>query len=42
VAIEVKATAAPNRDDGRHLVWLREALGDRADRIPVWVGPYRG
>ncbi len=29
VAIEVKATAAPNRSDARHLTWLREQLGDR-------------
>ena len=29
VAIEVKATAAPTRDDGRHLAWLRDELGDR-------------
>ncbi|MGH2387465.1 MAG: DUF4143 domain-containing protein, partial [Chloroflexota bacterium] len=29
VAIEVKATAAPSRDDGRHLAWLRDVLGDR-------------
>lgn len=30
IGIEVKATAAPNaRDDAKHLVWLREELGDR-------------
>ena len=29
VGFEVKATAAPRRDDARHLVWLREQLGDR-------------
>lgn len=29
VAIEVKATAAPSRDDARHLAWLRDALGER-------------
>lgn len=29
VAIEVKATAAPTRDDGRHLAWLRDELGER-------------
>lgn len=29
VAVEVKATAAPTRDDGRHLAWLRDQLGDR-------------
>ncbi|MEV5751959.1 hypothetical protein AB0L00_29430 [Actinoallomurus sp. NPDC052308] len=29
VAIEVKASAAPQRDADRHLRWLRERLGDR-------------
>lgn len=29
VAIEVKASSAPSRDDARHLTWLREQLGDR-------------
>jgi hypothetical protein len=29
VAIEVKATAAPDRADARHLEWLRDELGDR-------------
>lgn len=29
VAIEVKASAAPTIDDARHLVWLRDDLGDR-------------
>lgn len=30
IGIEVKATAAPSaRDDAKHLVWLREELGDR-------------
>jgi predicted AAA+ superfamily ATPase len=29
VAIEVKASAAPGRDDARHLAWLRDALGER-------------
>jgi uncharacterized protein len=29
VAIEVKASAAPTIEDGRHLVWLRDELGDR-------------
>lgn len=28
-AIEVKATSAPRRDDGRHLAWLRDKLGER-------------
>ncbi len=29
VAIEIKASAAPKRDDARHLEWLREQLGER-------------
>jgi predicted AAA+ superfamily ATPase len=29
VAIEVKATAAPDSHDARHLAWLRDRLGDR-------------
>lgn len=29
LAVEVKPTAAPTRDDGRHLAWLRDQLGDR-------------
>lgn len=29
MAFEVKATAAPTRDDARHLSWLRDELGDR-------------
>lgn len=29
LALEVKATAAPRPSDARHLVWLREQLGDR-------------
>lgn len=28
-AFEIKATSAPGADDARHLVWLRDALGDR-------------
>jgi predicted AAA+ superfamily ATPase len=28
VAIEVKSTAAPDRADARHLLWLRDRLGD--------------
>jgi predicted AAA+ superfamily ATPase len=28
VAIEVKATASPGREDARHLAWLRDRLGD--------------
>jgi uncharacterized protein len=29
VAVEVKATSAPSRDDARHLMWLRDLLGER-------------
>ncbi|MGI8593096.1 MAG: ATP-binding protein [Solirubrobacteraceae bacterium] len=29
VAIEIKATAAPDLGDARHLVWLRDVLGER-------------
>lgn len=29
VAVEIKATAAPSGDDARHLVWLRDQLGER-------------
>lgn len=29
IGIEVKAAAAPRRHDARHLVWLRDKLGDR-------------
>lgn len=29
VAIEIKTTAAPKPSDARHLVWLREQLGER-------------
>jgi uncharacterized protein len=29
IGIEVKAAAAPSRDDAKHLVWLRDSLGDR-------------
>jgi predicted AAA+ superfamily ATPase len=29
VAVEIKATAAPNRDGARHLAWLRDLLGER-------------
>jgi predicted AAA+ superfamily ATPase len=29
IALEIKAGAAPGRRDARHLVWLRDELGDR-------------
>lgn len=28
-AIEIKATSAPARDDARHLLWMRDALGSK-------------
>lgn len=40
IAIEVKATAAPSRDDGRHLEWLHERLGARLTiGLLVHIGP---
>lgn len=29
IALEIKATAAPSRADAAHLMWLRDAVGDR-------------
>lgn len=29
IGIEIKASAAPNQDDAKHLAWLRDELGDR-------------
>jgi uncharacterized protein len=29
IGLEIKATAAPKREDARHLIWLRDELGDR-------------
>jgi hypothetical protein len=29
IGIEVKANAAPDKDDAKHLIWLRDQLGDR-------------
>ena len=29
IGLEIKATAAPDRSDAKHLFWLREHLGDR-------------
>ena len=29
VAIEIKADSAPRRESARHIVWLRDQLGDR-------------
>jgi predicted AAA+ superfamily ATPase len=40
VAIEVKADAAPDRWSARHLVWLRDRLGDRfIAGVVLHVGP---
>jgi uncharacterized protein len=40
IAIEVKATAAPTMKDARHLVWLRDEIGDRFVRGVVFhTGP---
>lgn len=40
VAIEIKASAAPGRDDARHLRWLRDRIGDRFIRgIVFHTGP---
>lgn len=40
VAVEVKATAAPRADSARHLVWLRDQLGDRfAAGVVLHTGP---
>jgi len=42
VAFEVKATAAPGSDDARHLVWLRDNLGDRfVAGVVFHTGPRR-
>ena len=40
VAIEVKLTRTASDDDGRHLRWLYDKLGDRVlDRVLVTTGP---
>lgn len=40
VGLEVKATAAPKREDARHLDWLREQLGARfAGGVVLHTGP---
>lgn len=39
VAVEVKATAEPRPGDTRHLLWLRERLGDGlADAVVTTTG----
>ena len=41
VAIEVKLTATPNDHDVKHLVWLKERLGDQlADAVIVTTGKH--
>jgi hypothetical protein len=38
--IEIKATAAPARNDARHLEWLRDELGDRfVSGVVLHTGP---
>lgn len=40
VAIEVKLSRTVDADDGKHLRWLREKLGDRVlDRVVITTGP---
>ncbi|MGH3831167.1 MAG: ATP-binding protein [Pseudonocardiaceae bacterium] len=40
VAIEVKATAAPRIDSARHLIWLRDQLGERfVTGVVLHTGP---
>lgn len=40
VGIEVKASAAPKRDAGRHLAWLSQELGDRfVGGVVLHTGP---
>ncbi|MGH3831171.1 MAG: hypothetical protein ACRDRS_12095 [Pseudonocardiaceae bacterium] len=41
IAIEVKAASAPSRVDVRHLIWLREQLGDRVlAALVLHAGPH--
>jgi predicted AAA+ superfamily ATPase len=41
VAIEVKAAAAPDSSDARHLIWLRDQLGSRmVAALVLHGGPY--
>lgn len=40
VAVEVKATSAPTASDARHLVWLRERLGEQLEACVLFhTGP---
>ncbi len=39
--IEIKSTAAPGRDDARHLQWLRDELGNRfVSGVVLHTGPH--
>lgn len=41
IAIEVEAASAPSRTDARHLIWLRERLGDRVlAALVLHAGPH--
>jgi uncharacterized protein len=40
VAIEVKLARSVSRDDGKHLTWLKQKLGDRVlDQVIITTGP---
>ncbi len=40
LAIEVKLSRSPSRDDKRHLLWLKETMGDELlDLMVVYTGP---
>ena len=40
MAIEIKATASPRSDDARHIVWLRDQLGERfVGGVVLHTGP---
>jgi predicted AAA+ superfamily ATPase len=40
IAIEIKASTAPRRDDAHHLIWLRDQIGDRFVRgVVLHTGP---
>src|SRR3990172_6162313 len=40
MAIEIKATASPRLDDARHIVWLRDQLGERfVGGVVLHTGP---
>ena len=41
VAFKIRATAAPDHHDGRHLRWLRDRIGDRFRRgVVLHTGPH--